>query len=58
MKAEVIIAIWVISFALSALFVESLNCVFWLSFAVFSITSVYLEKNSDRIERELTNSFN
>lgn len=58
MKAEVIITIWVISFALSALFVGSLNCVFWLSFAAFSITSVYVEKNSDRIERELTNSSN
>jgi len=53
MKTITIISIWAISFALSALFVNGLNIVFWLSFIVFCICSLYMAKNKERMLRDL-----
>ena len=53
MKTITIVAIWAISFALSALFANSLNIVFWLSFIVFCICSIYMAKNKKRMLRDI-----
>ena len=53
MKTRTIIAVWAISFALSALFVNGLNIVFWLSFAVFCACSLYMANNKERMLRDL-----
>ena len=53
MKTKTIIAIWAISFALSALFANSLNIVFWLSFTAFCICSLYMAKNKKRMLRDI-----
>ena len=53
MKTITIVAIWAISFAITALFANSLNIVFWLSFIVFCICSLYMAKNKKRMLRDL-----
>ena len=53
MKTMTIISIWAISFALSALFVNGLNIVFWLSFIVFCICSLYMANNKEKMLRDL-----
>ena len=53
MKTITIIAIWAISFATTALFANSLNMVFWLSFIVFCICSLYISKNKKRMLRDI-----
>ena len=53
MKTITIIVIWAISFAFSALFANSLNIVFWLSFVSFCICSLYMAKNKERMLRDL-----
>lgn len=52
MKRTPTISIWIISFIVMIIFCETLNFVFWLSFIVFAIISVYIEKHSERLERE------
>lgn len=52
MKRTPTLAIWAISFIIVIMFAESLNVIFWLSFAVFAIMSIYIEKHSKRLERE------
>lgn len=52
MKRAPTLTIWIISFVAMVLFAESLNIVFWLSFAVFAIMSLYIEKHSKRLEKE------
>ena len=52
MKRTPALVIWIISFVVMILFIESLNAVFWMSFTVFAIMSIYIEKNSKRLERE------
>lgn len=52
MKRTPTLAIWAISFILMVMFAESLNAVFWVSFTVFAIMSLYIEKYSKRLENE------
>ena len=52
MKKEPITVIWVVSFIIAALFVESLNIIFALSFIVFAICSIYIAKHSDILLEE------
>lgn len=52
MKRTPTLTIWAISFIIMVIFAESLNAVFWVSFAVFAMMSLYIEKHSDRLERE------
>ena len=56
MKTITIIAIWAISFAITALFANSLNIVFWLSFTAFCICSLYISKNKEKMLRDLKNN--
>lgn len=55
MKRTPTLAIWIISFIVMVIFVESLSVVFWLSFSVFAIMSMYIEKHSKRFENETIN---
>lgn len=52
MSKEVILAIWVISFAICVLSANAMGVVFWLSLVVFVLCSIYIEKNKKRLERE------
>lgn len=52
MKRTPTLTIWVLSMMVAAIFAESLNVIFWMSFAVFAIMSKYIEKHSDRLEKE------
>ena len=52
MKRIPVFIIWIVSFILLILFAESMNTIFWASFAVFAIISIYIEKNSKILERE------
>ena len=52
MKRTPLLAIWVISFALTILLANEMNIVFWLSFAVFALCSIYMEKHQKRLKRE------
>lgn len=52
MKRTPALTIWIISFILVIIFAESLNTVFWMSFTVFAIMSLYIEKHSKRLENE------
>lgn len=52
MKRTPLLAIWAISFALTILIANEMNIVFWLSFAVFALCSIYMEKHQKRLKRE------
>lgn len=52
MKRTPTLTIWMISFIMVLMFAESLNVIFWLSFTVFAIMSIYIEKHSKRLEKE------
>ena len=52
MKRTPLFSIWVISFALTILLANEMNIVFWLSFAVFALCSIYMEKHQKRLKRE------
>lgn len=52
MKRTPVLSIWSISFIITVVFAESLNVVFWMSFAVFAMMSIYIEKNKNRLENE------
>lgn len=52
MKRTPLLAIWVISFAMTILFANELNVVFWLSFAAFALCQICIEKNRKRLKRE------
>jgi len=52
MKRTPTLAIWILSFIIMVIFAESLNTIFWMSFTVFVIMSIYIEKHSKRLERE------
>lgn len=52
MKRTPLLAIWTISFAMVILFANRLNIVFWLSFTVFALCSIYMEKHQKRLKRE------
>lgn len=52
MKKTPLLTLWILSFTLTVLLVESLNVIFWLSLIVFIRCSVYIEKNSKRLEKE------
>lgn len=52
MKRTPTLTIWIISFIVMVIFAESLSVVFWLSFSVFAIMSMYIEKHSKRFENE------
>lgn len=52
MKRTPTLTIWIISFIVMAIFAESLNAIFWMSFTVFAIMSIYIEKHSGRLENE------
>ena len=52
MKRTPTLSIWAISFIIMVMCAESLNAVFWMSFTVFAIMSLYIEKHSKRLENE------
>lgn len=52
MKRTPLLTIWAISLAMTILFANKFNVVFWLSFVAFALCSIYIEKNSKRLERE------
>lgn len=52
MKRTPTLTIWMISFIMVLIFAESPNVIFWLSFTVFAIMSIYIEKHSKRLEKE------
>lgn len=52
MKRTPLLAIWAISFALTILLANEMNIVFWLSFTVFALCSIYMEKHQKRLKRE------
>lgn len=52
MRRTPLLAIWAISFALTILLANEMNIVFWLSFTVFALCSIYMEKHSKRLKRE------
>lgn len=52
MKRTPLLAIWAISFTLTVLLANEMNIVFWLSFAVFALCSIYMEKHQKRLKRE------
>lgn len=52
MKRTPAITIWALSFIMVIIFGESLNAIFWMSFTVFAIMSIYIEKHSKRLENE------
>lgn len=52
MKRTPALTIWTISFLTMVIFAESLNTAFWMSFTVFAIMSIYIEKHSKRLENE------
>lgn len=52
MKRTPTLTIWMISFIMVLIFAESLNVIFWLSFTVFAIMSIYIEKHSKHLEKE------
>ena len=52
MKRTPTLTIWIISFIVMVIFAESFNVIFWLSFTVFVIMSLYIEKHSKRLENE------
>ena len=52
MKLTPLLAIWAISFALTILLANEMNIVFWLSFAVFALCSIYMQKHQKRLKRE------
>lgn len=49
--------IWGISFIAALAFVMSLNFLFWISFAVFCLSSGYVAKHQDRLFSELDEFF-
>lgn len=53
MKASHILSLWAISFTLMVLFAESLPLLSILFFIPFAKTSVYIEKHSKEISREI-----
>lgn len=53
MKATAIVTIWVLSFLLAVLTINSLNIWFWLSLIVFGCSSTYIAKHEDRLLRDL-----
>ncbi len=52
MKRTPILTIWSLSLAGTLLFANAMNCIFWMSFACFALCSIYIEKHSERLERE------
>ena len=52
MKRTPLLVIWSLSFAITALFANSMNIVFWLALTAFCITSLHIEKHSERREKE------
>lgn len=52
MKRTPTLTIWAISLIIMIMFAESLNTAFWMSFTVFAIMSIYIEKHSKRLENE------
>lgn len=51
MKRTPLLAIWAISFALTILLANEMNIVFWLSFTVFALCSIYMEKHQKRLKK-------
>ena len=52
MKRTPLLTIWAISLAMTILFANELNVIFWLSFVTFALCQVCIEKNQKRLERE------
>nr|DAK58043.1 MAG TPA: hypothetical protein [Caudoviricetes sp.]DAQ76442.1 MAG TPA: hypothetical protein [Bacteriophage sp.] len=52
MKRIPLFIIWIISLAMTILFANEFNVVFWLSFVAFALCQVCIEKNKKRLERE------
>lgn len=57
MKAIPLAAIQVISFIVAAATIVSMNVVFWVSFAVFAGTCVYIQKHKRRLMDEIDRRF-
>lgn len=52
MKRTPALTIWILSFMTTVIFAENLNAIFWMSFTVFAVMSIYIEKHSDRLKKE------
>lgn len=52
MRRTPLLAIWSMSFTLTILLANEMNIVFWLSFTVFALCSIYMEKHQKRLKRE------
>lgn len=53
MKATPLFAIWALSLIVMILFANSMNAIFWISFAVFGSCCVYIAKNEKRLTKEV-----
>ena len=58
MKTICIMFIWTLAFVMAALSVSQMGVVFWVSFAVFAASSVYVQRNQKRLLREVDKIFN
>lgn len=52
MKKDVVLTLWVLSFVMMVLIANPDNIGFWVTLVVFSLASIYIEKHSERLERE------
>lgn len=52
MKRTPILTIWVLSFVMMVLIANPDNIGFRVTLVVFSLASIYIEKHSERLERE------
>ena len=53
MKRTPLLAIWAMSFTLTILLANEMNIVFWLSFTVFALCSIYMEKHQKRLKERV-----
>lgn len=52
MKRTPILTIWALSLIMVILLANPDNAWFWISFFIFSCSSIYIEKHSKRLEHE------
>lgn len=57
MKTIIIMAIWTFSFAIAAISVCSMGTTFWLSFPVFALSSIYIQRNQKKLICEIDDIF-
>lgn len=57
MKVLLLAWIWCISFIIMGITCMDCSWLFWLSFIVFAADSIYINKNAERLEREIDELF-